>query len=119
METSTTPFPNIDVHETISPLHETQRTPTIRSENGLYSRNAITGSVSVVIQRRHKRFFLLPLRIGASATSKEVMTKLRETENQKVSRIKVLKPIRQTLWKTVIEIVNLSTVSDRPDLPVI
>ena len=114
METSTTPFPNIGVHEAISPLDETQCATSIRSENGLYSGNAITGSVSVVIQRRHKRFFLLPLRIRASATSKEVMTKLRETKNQEVSRIKILKPIRQTLWKTVIEIVNLSTVSDRP-----
>jgi hypothetical protein len=71
----------------------------------------------VVIQRRHKRFFLLPLRITASATSKEVMTKLRETKNQEVSKIRVLKPIRQALWTTVIEIVNLSTVSDQPDPP--
>lgn len=119
METNTTPFSIIDVHQAISPLRETQRAPSIRSENEIYSGNTIIGSVCVVIQRRRKRFFLLPLRIGASATSKEVMTKLRETKNQEVSRIKVLKPTRQALWTTVIEIVNLSTVSDRPDPRVI
>lgn len=40
------------------------------------------------------------------------MKALQQMKNQEASRIKVLKPARQSLWTTVIEIVNLSSVSE-------
>ena len=41
------------------------------------------------------------------------MKELREIRSHEVSRIKVLKSVRQLLWTTVIEIATLSTVSDQ------
>jgi len=91
---------------------ETQHAPLIDSENERHSGNAINGSVRVVMQRPHQRFFLLPLVLNASASSRDIMKALQQMKNQEASRIKVLKPARQSLWTTVIEIVNLSSVSE-------
>ena len=112
MATSTSPIPNNDWPEATVSLHETEHTPSIHSEDERQPRNAIGGSIRVVVQRPHKRSFLLPLILMASATSGDVMKELREIRNHEVSRIKVLKPVRQLLWTTVIEIATLSTVSD-------
>jgi hypothetical protein len=112
MATPTSPIPNDDGPEATVSLHETQHTPLIRSENKRQPGNATGGSVRVVVQRPHKRSFLLPLILMASATGGDVMKELREIRNHEVSRIKVLKPVRQLLWTTVIEIATLSTVSD-------
>ena len=113
MVNSTSPVPNNDGPEATASLYETQHAPSIRSENERQPGNAIGGSVRVVVQRPHKRFFLLPLILKTSATSGDVMKELREIRNHEVSRIKVLKPVRQLLWTAVIEIATLSTVSDQ------
>ena len=113
MATSTSPIPNNNGPEATVSLHETQHAPSIRSENEKQPGNAIGRSVRVVVQRPHKRTFLLPLILMASATGGDVMKELREIRSHEVSRIKVLKSVRQLLWTTVIEIATLSTVSDQ------
>jgi hypothetical protein len=94
-------------------LHETPNSSATRSESERHPpENATRLSVCVVVQRPRKRFFLLPLILLASTNSREVMRVLQELKNQEVSRIKLLKPVRQLLWTTVIEISQLSTVNN-------
>jgi len=108
--------PNNAHPESAALLHGTQHTTLARPELGQTHRNVINGSVYVVVQRPHNRFFLQLLSLKASTTSRDVIQELRVIQNQEVSRIKIMKHIRKTLWTTVIEMAHLSTVSDLSSL---
>jgi len=112
MATLTSPLPNSVQSESEACLHGSLCTSLVHSENGQHPENPINGSVHVVVQRPHNRFFLQLLSLNASTTSREVIQELRQIQNREVSRIKIMKHIRKSLWTTVIEIAYLSTVSD-------
>jgi len=98
--------------EAAAPLLEPQQASLISPESERAPGTAVIGSIRVVVQRPRKHFFLSPLNYEPLTTGRDIMKDLGEMRNQEVSRINVLKPIRQALWTPVIEIVNLSTVSD-------
>jgi hypothetical protein len=87
-------------------------TSSTQSKNDDQPANVFDGSIRVVVQRPHSRFFLRTLMLTASTAGGDVMRQLREIRDQEISRIIIWKPAKRALWFTVIEIVSLSTVSD-------
>jgi hypothetical protein len=115
MATAASPSPSTrnEVLGGLVALHETQHSPPISSESERHPpENATRLFIHVVVQRPHKRFFLVPFKVLASTNGREVMKALQELKNEEISRIKLLKPVRQLLWTTVIEISKLSTVNN-------
>jgi hypothetical protein len=112
MAASTSPHPTHNTPEAVPSLLYLQQVPSSSFDAEGVLEPAVIRILHVLVQRPHKRFFLTPQRLTPSTTARDVMKVLRDMRSQEISRIRALKLFRQVLWKSVVEIATLSTVSD-------